>query len=268
MSTTKMQYPVRNAILLLAGILVFYSAGFGQNAQPGERGSARPAPSVPHDPHDLSGVWSKTWRTLALSNEAPPFTASGKERLDANKPGYGPRAVPPALGNDPTGKCDPLGLVRNLLLEVSIYQMELIQTSKRVFQFFEWAHSWREIWTDGRQLPENPDASWMGYSVGKWAGDTLAVNSAGFDERTWLDHFGNPHSDEMRLEERYRRVDRDTLELTMTLTDPKTYTKPWVSEKKVFRLVPNRELPEIFCVPSEEEEFNKRVRDPAGGVKR
>ena len=137
MSTTKMQHLVRNAIVVLAGILVFSSAGFGQNAQRGERGNARPAPSVPHDPHDLSGVWSKTWRTLALSNEVPPFTASGKERFDANKPGYGPRAVPPALGNDPTGKCDPLGLVRNLLLEVSIYQMEFVQTPKRVFQFFE-----------------------------------------------------------------------------------------------------------------------------------
>src|SRR2546427_3152154 len=268
MLTTKMQRLVRKAILLLAGILVFSSAGFGQNAQRGQRGNAPPAPSVPHDPHDLSGVWSKTWRTLALSNEVPPFTASGKERFDANKPGYGPRAVPPALGNDPTGKCDPLGLVRNLLLEVSIYQMQFLQTPKRVFQFFEWAHAWREIWTDGRQLPENPDATWMGYSVGKWEGDTFVVNSVGFDERTWLDHFGNPHSDEMRLEERYRRMDRDTLELTMTLTDPKTYTKPWVSEKKVFKLVPNRELPEIFCVPSEEEEFNKRVRNPAGGVKR
>ncbi len=244
---------VMKAMVVLAAVF-FSSAVFAQSTQ--------------HDPHDLSGVWSKTWRTLALSEQAPPFTAWGKERFDANKPGYGPRAVPPALGNDPTGKCDPLGLIRNLLLEVSIYQMEFVQTPKRVLQFFEWAHSWREVWTDGRQLPANTEPSWMGHSVGKWEGDTFVVNSTGFDERTWLDHFGNPHSDEMRLEERYRRVDRDTLELTMTLTDPKTYTKPWVSEKKIYKLVPNRELPELFCVPSEEEEFNRNVRDPAGGVKR
>ena len=63
-------------------------------------------------------------------------------------------------------------------------------------------------------------------------------------------------------------MDRDTLELTLTLTDPKTYTKPWVSEKKIYKLVPNRELPELFCVPSDEEEFNRNVRDPAGGVKK
>ena len=107
----------------------------------------------------------------------------------------------------------------------------------------------------------------VGYSAGRWEGDTFVVQSTGFDERTWVDHFGNPHSYEMRLEERYHRLDRDNLELVMTLTDPKTYTKPWVSERKVFKLAPaNVEIQELFCVPSEEESFNQRVRDPAGGV--
>ena len=109
---------------------------------------------------------------------------------------------------------------------------------------------------------------WLGYSAGKWDGDTFVVDSTGFDDRTWLDHFGNPHSDQMHLQERYHRVDRDTLELTMTLTDPKVYTKPWVSEKKIFRLVPKGEVKEMFCVPSEEQSFNARIRNPAGGVKK
>ena len=72
----------------------------------------------------------------------------------------------------------------------------------------------------------------------------------------------------MQLQERYRRVDRDTLELTLTLTDPKVYTKPWVSDRKVFKLVPKGELKEMFCVPSEEQSFNARIRNPAGGVKK
>jgi len=144
--------------------------------------------------------------------------------------------------------------------------MEIVQTPHRVLQFFEWAHSWREIWTDGRDLPKDPEPRWMGYSVGKWEGDTFVVDSTGFDERTWLDHFGTPHSDQMRLQERYKRLDRDNLELTMTLTDPMTFTKPWVSEKKIFKLDPKAEIQELFCVPSEEEAFNKKVRDPAGGV--
>src|SRR5436853_7713158 len=117
MSTTEkrnvaMRNLVTNAIVVLVAVF-FSSAGLAQSTQ--------------HDPHDLSGVWSKTWRTLALGEQAPAFTAWGKERFDANKPGYGPRAVPPGLGNDPTGKCDPLGLIRNLLLEVSNYQLELLQ---------------------------------------------------------------------------------------------------------------------------------------------
>lgn len=245
----------------LAAVLAFSSAALAQ------RGAAPAAPSVPHDPKDLSGVWMKTWRTLTLSEEVPPFTAEGKKRFDANKPSYGPRAIPPALGNDPTGHCDPLGLTRNIVLEVSVYPLEILQTPRRVVQFFEWAHSWREIWTDGREFPKDVEPRWMGYSSGKWEGDTFVVTSTGFDDRTWVDHFGNPHSGQMKIEERYRRVNRDTLELTITLTDPLIYTKPWVSEKKNFRLAPpNREIVELFCVPSEEEAFNQNVRNPAGGI--
>ena len=236
----------------------------GRGAAP----TAAPPPSVPHDPRDLNGVWSRQRGFLGMSNETPPMTAWGKAKFDAAKPVYGPRAVAGGLGNDPVMTCDPLGMPRNLFLEVSIYPMELIQTPKRVIQFFEWAHVWREIWTDGRALPTDPEPRWMGYSVGRWEGNEFVVNSLGFDERTWLDHFGNPISEEARFEERYRRVDRDTLELTMTLTDPKTYTKPWVSEKKTFRLDPKHEIEELFCVPSENDAFNKRVRDPGAGVAR
>src|ERR1051326_2938042 len=96
---------------------------------------------------------------------------------------------------------------------------ELIQTQDRVLQHMQFHDVWRTIWTDGRELPKNPDPAWWGYSVGKWEGDTFVVESIGYDDRTWLDHFGSPHSDEMRLEERYRRIDPDHLELTMTLTD-------------------------------------------------
>ena len=229
--------------------------------------AAPPYVSVPHDPHDLNGIWRRSGGVLTVSNETPPMTAWGKAKFDAAKPVYGPRAVPGGYGNDPMSTCDPLGMPRNLFLEVSIYPMELVQTSNRVYQFFEWAHSWRAIWSDGRALPKDPDPRWMGYSVGRWEEDIFVVNSLGFDERTWLDHFGNPVSEDMTLEERYHRVDRDTLELTMTINAPKAYTKPWISEKKTFRLAPaNTELEEIFCVPSEEQKFNRLVRDPGSGI--
>jgi hypothetical protein len=250
-------------VVVLAPVLFAQGQGKGRG---GKNAPATPTVSVPHDPHDLSGVWKRSGGVLTMSSETPPMTPWGLARFNAAKPVYGPRAVPGGLGNDPMSTCDPLGMPRNLFLEVSIYPYEIVQTPNRVFQFFEWAHSYRVIWTDGRELPKDPDPQWMGYSVGKWEGDTFVVKSLGFDERTWLDHFGNPVSEDMTLEERYRRVDRDTLELTMTITAPKAYTKPWVSEKKTLKLAPKAEIQELFCVPSEEQRFNKLVRDPGSGI--
>ena len=219
--------------------------------------------SAPAQTPNLNGIWSFAGNR-ALSNDTPPMTPAAKAKFDSNKPSYGTRAIPPALGNDPAGKCDPLGLVRLILFP---RPMEIIQVQGRILQFFEWNHMWRTIWMDGRKLPslDEADPRWFGYSVGRWEGDTLVVESTGFDNRTWLDQFGNPYSDEMHLEERYRRVG-ETLELMMTLTDPKMYTKPWVSEKKVFRMQPKEEIREEICVPTIEEEFNRRTRDPAAGI--
>jgi len=149
----------------------------------------------------------------------------------------------------------------------NLRETQILQNEYKIAMLYQYATTWRIIWTDGRELPRDPDPRWMGYSVGKWDGDTLVVNSVGFDDRSWLDHFGNPHSDRMRLEERYRRVNHDTIELVMTITDPMTYTKPWVSDKKILTWQNIKEFPdELFCVPSEEQAFNKRVRDPAGGL--
>src|SRR5438876_6649365 len=111
---------------------------------------------------------------------------------------------------------------------------EIVQLPDRVVQFWEWTNVWRTIWTDGRQLPKDPDPRWYGYSVGKWEDDyTFVVQSNGTDERTWLDNAGSPHSNELRVEERYRRVNMNTLELTVTIDDPKAYTKPWVARNKL-----------------------------------
>ena len=102
---------------------------------------------------DLSNVWSGQGPTQGT--EEAPFTEAGKARFEKNKPGYGPRAVPPAFGNDPMGTCDPLGIPRLLNTEViSPHQtMEIVQVPGRMIQFFEWHHDWREVFTDGRKLP-------------------------------------------------------------------------------------------------------------------
>jgi hypothetical protein len=129
---------------------------------------------------------------------------------------------------------------------------------------------------DGRALPKPEEVDivrWWGYAVGRWEGNTLVVASTGYDGRSWVDHFGYPHSDMMVLEERYTRVNYDTLELTMTLTDPVYYEKPWVSETKRMHLIPRdfiqssgwSGLLEDLCAPVDEvDTFNRLIRDPAG----
>lgn len=233
------------------------------NTQNGRSGSAQPAA-----PHDLSGIWIGGINVMRNS-PAAPMTPWGKAKFDSYKPTGGPQGVPGGLGNDPLGNCDPLGVPRILNTHPSgENRLQLLQTPGRMIEFIEYTHIWRDIWMDGRPLPEKPDPSWLGYAVGKWEGDEFVVNSVGFDDRTWLDGLGDPHSDEMRVQERYRRVDHNTLNIRITIHDPKAYTKDWDLRPVVYHLdpAPNPQILELFCVPSEEQEFNRTVRDAAGGV--
>jgi len=142
--------------------------------------------------------------------------------------------------------------------------VEFVTLPNRIIQFFEWNHVWRRIWTDGRKLPTDPDLTWYGYSVGHWEGDTLVVDTIGLDDRIWLDQYGDPFTSDMKVQERWRRVN-NTLELNMTITDPATYTKPWVSDKIIWTSRPNQDLREEICAPIDEQFFNENLRNPAGG---
>lgn len=222
----------------------------------------------PFNPHDLSGVWyirgGPGFVSLSRAT-APPMTPWAQAKYDAAKPGLGPRGKP--LGNDPATICDPMGLVRSLIW--GVYPTEIVQTPKETLMLFDWFYTRRAIWTDGRQLPDDPDPRFYGYSVGHWEGDTFVVQSSGFDDRAWLDADAHPNSTQMRLEERYWRMDHDTLELRMTLTDPGAYTRPWVADVRTGTLVtpaldPITEMREDVCVPSEEEKYKETVREPAG----
>ena len=221
--------------------------------------SPRPAPK-----RDISGVWqyqgSGGAESIAPEKNIPPMTPWAQARYDAAKPGIGPRAQP--LGNDPIMICDPVGFPRILLFNA--YPLEFVQLPDRIIQFFDFFYTHRTIWTDGRELPKDPEPTWYGYSVGKWDGDTLVVESFGFNDRSWLDEDGHPHSSDMRIEERYKRVDHDTIEVTITLTDPKAYTKPWVSETKTLMWDPKEVIREDVCVTSDEEKYREEVRSPAG----
>jgi hypothetical protein len=218
--------------------------------------------------HDLSGVWlfdEKRYHDdpvlyLLPAKEVPPMTPWGQEKFDEAKPGT--RGGTGDSDNDPTFRCDPPGLPR--ITNGREGPFEIIQVPGRILILYESFLTRRQVWMDGRALPSDPDPTWYGYSVGKWDGDTLVVDTVGFNDKSWLDGAGHPHSDAMHIEERYRRVDHDTLEMTMKIDDPKAYRKPWVgAEPKIFKLRPKLELMELPCVPENEEKFLKTVREPA-----
>ena len=224
-------------------------------------------------PASLDGVWVRgggpgrgNGPTTQWSPNSLPFTAAGQKQLEANKAGKGPRAVVPAFGNDPMGGANPPGLYRTLIYN---RPFEMIQQPGRVVQMFEWAKIWRVIWTDGRPVPDDiPEGPyWYGYSVGKWEGDTLVVQTIALDERAWFDEWGTPISADAKVEERWRRVANDKLELVIKVTDPTFYTKPWVSDPKTYNLQPKGELIEMIFAPLDEIQFNNRIRDPAAGKK-
>jgi hypothetical protein len=110
--------------------------------------------------------------------------------------------------------------------------------------------SYRQIFTDGRPLPVDPNPSWNGYSSGKWEGDTLVVQTTGFRDALWLDTGGSPLTDAARVTERFRRVNYGTLEIGLTIDDPKAYTKPWKAELHP-ELIPDTELMEFVCNENE-----------------
>jgi hypothetical protein len=245
------------------------------------------------DPRDLSGIWERQKGHRSINESIPPMTPAGEARMKLNIPARGRplgeplngehwgrvRAVIPALSNDPMMTCNPPGFPR-LVLDPE--PVEFVQTSGRLLQLFQWTRTLRELWTDGRTLPagenlDNIGPAWYGHSVGKWEGDTLVVQTVGLDDRAWIDIFGYPKSTEARFEERYKRVAPNTIEMRMTMWDPKYYTQPWVSDLKTFERIPREDttyfgwyglfsgVTEAICAPlNEVEDFNRRIRNPAG----
>jgi hypothetical protein len=268
-----MRYLFRGSIVAVAA-LGFSSAALAQEAsQKGGAPKLRPqtlyqklmaAPDTggPAPKRDLSGFW--TGPLTPKMNPMPPLTPLGEKQFKANIPD--PFS---AQSNDPWATCDPFGFPRSSTNEtrgIAFGQMPgrlvILNMYQRVF---------RTVWMDGRELPKNlgakggPDATWYGYSVGHWDGDySVVVNTAGLDDRSWLDRRGYPHTVDLRVEERFTRVDHDTLDLTITVDDPKIYTKPFVLATNRYKWIPNQEDEEQMCVPSEAIEYRKLIVVPAG----
>jgi hypothetical protein len=225
--------------------------------------AGRPGPAPRRD---LSGTWDAgNLGIQPTGHVAAPFTAVGQQMASANKPGNGSRLVSVTDDNDPLSTMgDPTGFPRIVLYELRPFQ--IVQTSNQVLILYMFEKRWRVIWTDGRALPTNPDPRWYGYSVGRWIDDyTLVVQTVGTDDRTWVDNAGNPHSNTLRTEERYHRVDQQTMELAVTLDDPVVYTKPWTAVDKLpIRLMPNgTDLMEMIPSASEAAAYRRVIASQA-----
>src|SRR5262245_52028509 len=251
---------------------------------------------MPFNPRDLSGVWNsrpegigdfesrgtiiETQHNVFAKNlppsgippKVPPLTPYRKQLFDATRTEFAP---PPGTrvtnSRDPMLKCDPLGWPRWFTYN---YGFEFVMLPDRVLQFIEWGHTWRTIWTDGRKLPENPpELRFNGWAVGHWEPDnTFVVESTGYDDRSWLSEAGNfvtslgdgsaglncwPHSDEMKIVERWKRTSFGILEAQVTVIDPKVYQEPWAADVVKHTLLPDTEIWEYFCVPSDSDVFNQ-----------
>ena len=254
--------------------------GWGRPVTNARKPGEKPGPAPRHD---ISGTWEPArspgdgimaWGPRDMPYDGkpehnPPYSALGWQTQHAHKPLEGEERVLEALSNDPRNKCDPLGFPRADFYQVR--HTQIMQDDRKIAILYEFEKRWRIIWIDGRELPkEVPQPRYYGYSVGKWADDsTLVVETIGIggDPKIWLDEAGRPASDAMRVEERFHRVDRDHLELTVTIDDPKMYTKPWVAMKFPMSLQsPDYDVVEMMCIPSEEEQYYKDYGDQASGV--
>lgn len=237
------------------------NSGLAQSANQQQTRPAAPAPR-----RDLTGIWDAGGAGIgARGYMTPPLTPWGEALGKTHKSGDGARMVPVEEINDPLSTMgDPEGFPRNLLFELRPFQ--IVQTPNQVLIVYMFEKRWRAIWTDGRALPSDPDPRWYGYSVGRWEDDyTLVVQSVGMDDRTWLDNAGNPHSASMRVEERYHRVNQNTMELTVTIDDPVMYTKPWTPiDKLPIRLMPNdTDLMEMITSASDAMAYRREIASPA-----
>ena len=231
-------------------------------------GSGGPAPV-----HDLTGTWAGPRSGAGVPDfkgaETPSLTPEGQKLFSASK-SLG--KFSPAGTNDPFVRtCDPLGFPRADVDEIR--GISFATMPDRIVVLYQFQQVWREIWTDGRELPKNvgaaekgaPDPRYFGYSVGHWEGDNaLVVDTTGLDDRSWLDRDGHPHSVQAHVRERFTRTDHNDLEVTITLDDPTIYTKAFSLGTVYFKWIPNQIFDEKLCIPSETIEYLKSVGDPAG----
>ena len=228
----------------------------GANNAPAGAKPKGPAPRLPNGKPDLSGVWVGGGPVEDIKQGLMP----GQEIVllpDAEKLMKGRMAA-----DDPEARCLPTGVPR-----VAPYPWRILQTPSygeptHLFFLFEGnIHSYRQIFMDGRGHPDDLEASWYGHSIGHWEGDTLVIETVGFNDRFWFDFVGHPHTEQLHTVERYTRRDLGTLLEEVTIEDPGAYTRPFTISAS-HQLLPGDELMEYIC--QENQRDTQHLIGPAG----
>jgi hypothetical protein len=224
-------------VLLFISLSVFCVVASAQAPSTGtsmgsEKAPTGPTPRTPEGKVDFTGVWDPGSTFFNIGQL--PLQPWADELYKQRRANQGK--------DDPEAQCLPAGVPR-----ISPFPQKFVQTPTLVVILDEGnVHSYRQLFLDGREHPKDMDPLWMGDSIAKWDGDTLVVDTVGFNDKTWLSGQGAPHSDQLHVIERYRRPDFGHLEVEITLEDPKAFTKPHTF-KRGFILLPNWEIHEYVC---------------------
>ena len=199
-----------------------------------------PALRTPAGTVDLSGIWQTDIKFNAnlaadLKPEDVPMLPAARALLEERQANLGK--------DDPEGFCLPPGFPR---VNGVPFPTKIVQTPTLIVMLYETRTTFRQIFLDNHAIVRDPQPTWMGYSTGRWEGDTLVVQTVGFNDKTWLDDAGHPHSEAMRVTERITRPSFGQLIVDITIDDPKMYSRPWTVRQQV-RLQADDELIEYVC---------------------
>jgi hypothetical protein len=248
-------------VVALAAIVFSAMTTAGQT--PAGQTAAAKIPHLADGKPDFNGVWDRP-RVVDVTRDSNEC-GSGAPTKGCRQKGSGELTYT-AWGQqqwrgekfDYAARCLPWGYTRAMQTS---YPLEIVQTPNRTAYLFESNNVFHVIPTDGRKLPKDIEPTWMGVSVGRYEGDTLVVETAGFNGQTWIDTAEHPSSDQLRVTERLRHIDADHLEYEVTWDDPKTYAKPFKNTRVWARMAPGSELMEWWCMENNKDLLEGHLTD-------
>jgi hypothetical protein len=204
-----------------------------------------PASTFAQQHPDFSGVYSTRMLNANIYEKGDQFmTPWAKAELAKAKPSFGPKSVLLTQTNDPVYKCLPPGVPR---IYFHPFPLQIAMLKDQVVLMYEYDHTVRHVFTDGRKHPEDAEPTWLGHSIGTWEGDTLVIDTVGQKEGTWIDRVGRAHSDQLHVIEKYRKTAADNLQIEVTIDDPKAYTQKF-SVTFNMQLRPKWDIAEMYCM--------------------